>query len=83
MITHCGDTDFVSESSQPSTRPQRRPVTGDYYLLGKFGKLRLTISYYIDSLTIVMFCMVTLIASCIHFYSMGYMHEEEAGGDRP
>ena len=23
-----------------------------------------------------MFCMVTLIASCIHFYAFGYMHEE-------
>ena len=49
---------------------------GDWYKLGEFGKLRLTISYYIDSLTVCMFCMVTLIASCIHFYAMGYMHEE-------
>ena len=23
-----------------------------------------------------MFAMVTLIASCIHFYTMGYMHDE-------
>ncbi len=53
------------------------PYTGDYYLLGRFGKLRITISYYIDALTIVMFCMVTLIASCIHIYAQGYMHEEE------
>ncbi|WP_425614352.1 NADH-quinone oxidoreductase subunit L [Anatilimnocola sp. NA78] len=52
------------------------PLTGEYYLLGQFGKLRVTISYYIDSLTIVMFCMVTLIASCIHFYAIGYMHDE-------
>ena len=50
--------------------------TGIYYYLGKFGDLRLTISYYIDALTIVMFCMVTLIASCIHFYATGYMHDE-------
>ncbi len=50
--------------------------TGDYYVLGKFGDLRVTISYYIDSLTICMFCMVTLIASCIHFYAIGYMHDE-------
>jgi len=49
---------------------------GDYYTLGVFGKLRLTIGYYIDSLTVIMFCMVTLIASCIHFYAIGYMHEE-------
>ena len=38
--------------------------------------MKLTIGYYIDSLTIAMFCMVTLIASCIHVYAMGYMHDE-------
>jgi proton-translocating NADH-quinone oxidoreductase chain L len=52
------------------------PYAGDYYVLGQFGKLRMTIGYYIDALTIVMFCMVSLIASCIHFYALGYMHEE-------
>ena len=50
--------------------------TGEYWLLGQFGKLRITISYYIDALTISMFCMVTLIATLIHFYAMGYMHDE-------
>lgn len=50
--------------------------TGEYYVLAQFGSLRLPISYYIDSLTICMFCMVTLIATCIHFYAMGYMHDE-------
>jgi NADH-quinone oxidoreductase subunit L len=49
---------------------------GDFYTLGRFGELHLSIGYYIDSLTICMFCLVSLIASCIHFYSMGYMHEE-------
>ena len=49
---------------------------GDYYLLGQFGKLRLTISYYIDTLTLCMFCMVTLISTLIHFYAQGYMREE-------
>jgi NADH-quinone oxidoreductase subunit L len=53
-----------------------RYVSGDWYLLGQFGKLRLTISYYIDALTIGMFTMITLIASCIHFYAIGYMHDE-------
>ena len=37
---------------------------------------KLTIGYYIDTLTVTMFCMVTLIASCIHFYAIGYMHDE-------
>ncbi|MEZ6111162.1 MAG: proton-conducting transporter membrane subunit [Pirellulaceae bacterium] len=50
--------------------------TGVYYLLGKFGDLRLEISYYIDSVTLCMFCMVTLIATLIHFYASGYMHDE-------
>ena len=49
---------------------------GDWYQLCEFGSLKLTIGYYIDALTVTMFCMVTLIASCIHFYAMGYMHEE-------
>ena len=53
-----------------------KELHGDYYLLGTFGKLRLTISYYIDTLTICMFCMVSLIATLIHFYAQGYMHEE-------
>ncbi len=51
-------------------------ITGDWYTLASFGKLKLTIGYYIDALTIAMFCMVTLIASCIHFYAIGYMHDE-------
>lgn len=52
------------------------PVHGDWYALGVFGSLRLTIGYYIDSLTLAMFCMVTMVASCIHVYSVGYMHGE-------
>ena len=51
-------------------------IAGDWYTLGQFGKLKLTIGYYVDALTVAMFCMVTLIASCIHFYAMGYMHDE-------
>ena len=51
-------------------------MTGDWYVLGSFGSLKLTIGYYIDALTLAMFCMVTLVASCIHVYSLGYMHGE-------
>ena len=52
------------------------PISGDWYTLAEFGALQLTIGYYIDALTVAMFCMVTLVASCIHVYSFGYMHEE-------
>lgn len=50
--------------------------TRDLYTLGEFGSLKITLSYYIDALTVGMFAMVTLIASCIHFYAIGYMHDE-------
>ena len=52
------------------------PVCGDWCTLAEFGALKLTIGYYIDALTVAMFCMVSLVASCIHVYSFGYMHEE-------
>ena len=55
------------------------PISGDWYTLAEFGSLRLTIGYYIDALTIGMFVMVTLIGTCIHVYSFGYMHEELEG----
>ncbi|HZL87045.1 MAG TPA: proton-conducting transporter membrane subunit, partial [Pirellulaceae bacterium] len=66
-----GDTSTAS-----SAAAKRGPYAGEYYLLGKFGELRLNISYYIDSLTVCMFCMVTLIATLIHIYAIGYMHDE-------
>jgi NADH-quinone oxidoreductase subunit L len=53
-----------------------KAYTADLYTLGQFGSLKITISYYIDALTVGMFAMVTLIASCIHFYAIGYMHDE-------
>jgi NADH:ubiquinone oxidoreductase subunit 5 (subunit L)/multisubunit Na+/H+ antiporter MnhA subunit len=51
-------------------------IAGEWYVLGQFGKLRVAIGYYIDSLTVTMFAMVTFIATCIHFYANGYMHDE-------
>jgi NADH-quinone oxidoreductase subunit L len=50
--------------------------SGVFYRLASFGRMSIDIDYYIDSLTIVMFMMVTLIATCIHFFAMGYMADE-------
>jgi proton-translocating NADH-quinone oxidoreductase chain L len=50
--------------------------SGIYYVFASFGELQLNIGYYIDALTIAMFAMVTLISTCVHIYSMGYMHDE-------
>jgi NADH:ubiquinone oxidoreductase subunit 5 (subunit L)/multisubunit Na+/H+ antiporter MnhA subunit len=58
--------------------PYEKPyLAGDWYEVSPPGmSQKITVGYYIDALTIAMFVVVTLIASCIHFYSMGYMHEE-------
>jgi NADH-quinone oxidoreductase subunit L len=68
IVAENGTVPFAAE------RPA--PISGDWYELCHFGNLALTVGYYIDALTLAMFCMVTLVASCIHVYSFGYMHEE-------
>ncbi len=50
--------------------------SGDWYTLYEAGRLKLSIGWYIDSLTILMFVVVTFIATCIHVYASGYMHDE-------
>ncbi len=50
--------------------------SGDWYTLYEGGRLRLTLGWYIDGLTVLMFAMITFIATCIHVYASGYMHDE-------
>ena len=49
---------------------------GDWYTLYEAGSLKLSIGWYIDALTVLMFVVVTFIATCIHIYASGYMHDE-------
>jgi NADH:ubiquinone oxidoreductase subunit 5 (subunit L)/multisubunit Na+/H+ antiporter MnhA subunit len=49
---------------------------GDWYTLYEGGRLKLSIGWYIDALTVLMFVVVTFIATCIHIYASGYMHDE-------
>jgi NADH-quinone oxidoreductase subunit L len=49
---------------------------GDWYTLYEGGNLKLSIGWYIDALTILMFVVVAFIATCIHIYASGYMHDE-------
>jgi NADH:ubiquinone oxidoreductase subunit 5 (subunit L)/multisubunit Na+/H+ antiporter MnhA subunit len=49
---------------------------GDWYTLYEGGSLKLSIGWYIDALTVLMFVVVTFIATCIHIYASGYMHDE-------
>lgn len=53
-----------------------KAFSGSFYTLAHFGDLQLSIDYYIDSLTLIMFTMVTLIATCIHVFAIGYMNDE-------
>ena len=56
--------------------PVRKYFTGTYYELARFSGLRVSLDWYIDSLTLVMFTMVTFIATCIHIFAIGYMQDE-------
>jgi NADH-quinone oxidoreductase subunit L len=73
---HAAGSVDASESHAEHNNGHPDYYTGDWYTLCQFGSLKLTIGYYIDTLTVTMFCMVTLIASCIHIYAFGYMHDE-------
>ncbi len=73
------DTDEVHASvAHAGTAHADVPASfgGVYYTLGTFGPLRITLDWYIDSLTLVMFTMVTFIATCIHIFAIGYMADE-------
>jgi len=50
--------------------------SGDWYALYRSPTLVLSIGWYIDSLTVLLFVVVTFIATCIHVYATGYMHDE-------
>jgi NADH-quinone oxidoreductase subunit L len=73
---HAGPSEGGSSHSAEHNNGPPPYLTGDWYTLASMGNLKLTIGYYIDTLTVLMFCMVTLIASCIHIYAVGYMHDE-------
>jgi NADH-quinone oxidoreductase subunit L len=73
---HAGEADAEHPEHAEHNNGHPPYITGDWYTLGQWGNLKLTIGYYVDTLTVTMFCMVTLIASCVHIYAFGYMHDE-------
>ena len=75
---HAGDADQHShdQASEHADAPAKKYYSGTYYELARFGGLRVSLDWYIDSLTLVMFTMVTFIATCIHIFAIGYMHDE-------
>ncbi len=69
-------TEDSHSEGEHANNPPPDYYAGDWYTLSEFGSLKLTIGYYIDSITVAMFCMVSVIASCVHIYALGYMHDE-------
>ncbi|MFO1095565.1 MAG: NADH-quinone oxidoreductase subunit L, partial [Planctomycetaceae bacterium] len=62
--------------AEHANNPFASAFSGTFYELGRFGRLTVSLDYYIDGLTLAMFCMVTLIATCIHVFATGYMSDE-------
>ena len=69
-------TSLVAEDASVESSSGQTVYSGTLYYLARFGSLDISLDYYIDSLTLVMFTMVTFIATCIHLFAMGYMSEE-------
>ena len=74
-VAGAGHENHSEEVAHPNTSVQKA-FSGTFYQLAKFGSLRLSLDWYIDSLTLVMFTMVTFIATCIHIFAIGYMKDE-------
>ena len=79
-LAHIANREHEASAAAPTHGPApaeiRTRFSGSLYTLARFGDLNVSLDYYIDSLTLVMFMMVTLIATCIHVFALGYMSEE-------
>ena len=42
-----------------------------------FAKINLNFSIFLDPLTAIMFCVVTIVSSVVHMFSIGYMYEDK------
>jgi NADH-quinone oxidoreductase subunit L len=73
---HAAATESAHGHPPAEHRAAPAVYAGAFYRLARFGTLEVSLDYYIDSLTLVMFVMVTLIATCIHVFAIGYMSDE-------
>lgn len=71
-----GDAHAHGGHAAHGNEPLKWAFTGTFYTLAQFGLLRVSLDYYIDGLTVLMFTMVTFIATCIHLFAIGYMSDE-------
>jgi NADH-quinone oxidoreductase subunit L len=76
-----GPTGFSEGGPYPGQEeivaPKREPgVWRSSFNWFTISNLKIRLGFYVDSLTVIMFFMVTMVASLIHLFSMEYMHEE-------
>ncbi len=56
---------LLNETSDP------KPLTVEWLSL---GSITLSMGFYLDSVTVIMLIVVTLVSSLVHIFSIGYMH---------
>jgi NADH-quinone oxidoreductase subunit L len=56
--------------------PSQRFLLNEFFPMMEIGAVRVTMAFAMDPLGGVMACMVTVVATAIHIYSIGYMHDE-------
>ncbi len=81
---HAATTEHVAQShAHPDNSPSEGPPWKGHihwavihYADIHEPAVALRLGYYIDGLAVVMFCMITFVATLIHVFSIGYMSEE-------
>ena len=58
--------------------PEERFLINHIYNWISLGSLNVDVAFWLDPLSSVMILVVTGIGGLIHFYSMGYMHDDES-----
>jgi NADH-quinone oxidoreductase subunit L len=66
----------AAHAKQDVSKLWPKSFSGTIYVLAEFRSLRFALDYYVDTLTLVMFTMVTFIATFIHLFAIGYMADE-------
>ncbi len=51
--------------------PDPKPLTVDWVSI---GEITISMGFYLDSVTVIMLIVVTLVSSLVHIFSIGYMH---------
>ncbi len=67
---------WVGMSPSDRVEYSARVAADHSYYWGDLGKLKLSIAVNLDSLTVIMFFMVTFVSTWIHVFSLGYMRED-------